>query len=243
MATDRALTAQAQRLSQLVDAYYRDHYPQVHGCGSVGAANRVMHRALERHRGRLDYPITLEVGAGNLQHYPFVRHTRKLYIATDIRIPAILPSVVSDHARDDLTYHQADAMRLPYCDRSVDRVVAGCLIVHLSDPVQAMVEWQRVCRPSGVIDFLVPCDPGLLLRIFRRLISGPASRRRGVVPGGYRLINAIEHASSYERILTLAHACLEPGRRLTVTRFPFRFLPSWNFNAFSILTISGSKSV
>lgn len=231
------------RYTALVDDYYAEHYVQVHGTGILGAAQRGTHERLERGRSRMRFPITLEVGAGSLQHYPFVRHAREHYIATDIRPPVEGPFVTALEQRTapgNLTFQLADATRLPFASQSVDRIVAGCLAVHLKDPLAAIIEWQRVCRPCGVIDFLVPCDPGLLLRVFRRMVSEPSAKRRGVAPAHFRLINALDHVSSFERMVTLTRAALEPHRDLRITYYPLRFLPSWNLNAFAVFTIRPS---
>jgi phosphatidylethanolamine/phosphatidyl-N-methylethanolamine N-methyltransferase len=228
----------------LVDDYYANHYAQVHGSGSLGAAHRAMHQALERHRSRTRFPTVLEVGAGNLEHYPFVAHSRERYIATDIRTPTRGPLVEGLQSGDgpaDLTFQLADATRLPYADSSIDRVVAGCLLIHLPDPLAAVIEWQRVCRPGGVIDFLVPCDPGLLSRAFRRMVSEPAAARRGVSRHVYRMVNAIEHVSSFSRVAALAGAAVEPDRDLKTTYYPFPLVPSWNLNAFAVFSVAPAE--
>ena len=41
--------------------------------------------------------------------------------------------------------------RLPFADRSFDIVHAHQVLQHLSDPVAALVEMRRVCRPGGVV--------------------------------------------------------------------------------------------
>jgi hypothetical protein len=119
----------------------------------------------------------------------------------------------------------------------VDRIVAGCLAVHLTDPLAAILEWQRVCRPTGVIDFLVPCDPGLLSRAFRRLVSERAAKGRGICSSHFRLVNAIEHVNPFGRVATLTRAALDPSRELKIAYHPFTRLPSWNLNAFAVFTI------
>lgn len=232
-----AATAEA---TALVDEYYDKHYIQVQTSGLLGAAQRGTHECLERGRLGMSFPVTLELGAGSLQHYPFVRHRRDQYIATDIRVPTqglLVETLKSGDGPADLVFQHADAMRLPYADGSVDRIVAGCLVVHLPDPLGAVVEWQRVCRSRGVIDFLVPCDPGMLLRAFRRVISEPTASRQGVSPQQFRLVNAVDHVSSFARIKTLARAALQPGRELKINYYPFAFLRSWNLNAFAVFTI------
>ena len=229
---------------RIVDDYYERHYAAVHGAGCLGGAATVLHRRLERLRGPDDsFPLTVEVGAGRFEHYPFVRHRRERYVATDIRVPLEHEGYRAWRAGEgaaDLEFMQMDAGRLAFGDRTVDRLVASCLLIHLPDPLAAVREWQRVCRPEGVVDMLVPCDPGLVSRAFRRVVSQRVARRHGVPPEEYVLVNAIEHMSPFNRVVTLTRAAVEPGRRLDVSYFPFSRVPSWNLNAFAVLTIGPS---
>jgi len=231
------------RAEQFVDDYYRRHYASVHGSGCLGGAASVMHRRLERGRDHGDFPLTVEVGAGRFEHYPFVTHARQRYLATDIRVPTENPtyqSVAAGSGPADLEFHQSDAMTLDLDDASVDRVVATCLLIHLPDPYGAIHEWQRICKSDGVIDMLVPCDPGLLARAFRRGVSQRVARKHGVPAEDYALVNAIEHLNPFPRVLTLVRAAIEPQRRLSVDYFPFARIPSWNLNAFAIMRIEPS---
>ena len=71
---------------QLVDDYYRRNSNRARS-GWLGGAASVMHQRLERNRSRRSFPLTVEVGAGRFEHYPFVTHARDRYLATDIRVP------------------------------------------------------------------------------------------------------------------------------------------------------------
>lgn len=224
-----------------MDEYYARHYAAVHGSGCLGGAATVLHRQIERPHGPTDdFPLTVEVGAGRFEHYPFVRHARSRYVATDIRIPVgnpTLDELSAGRHPAGLEFVKMDAMELSFATGSVDRIVASCLLIHLPDPYAAVREWQRVCRPDGVIDMLVPCDPGLVSRAFRRGVSQRIARQHGVDPAEYALVNAIEHMSPFSRVLTLARAAVEPGRTLRVDYFPLPLLRSWNLNAFAIFRI------
>ncbi|HEY0645849.1 MAG TPA: class I SAM-dependent methyltransferase [Nocardioides sp.] len=236
----RTGTSRRPTADQLVDDYYLRHYETVHGAGARGGAASVMHKRLERGRSDHAYPLTVEVGAGRFEHYPFVTHARDRYVATDIRVPTendVYKTIVSGTGPADLEFRRSDAMALDFDDRSVDRVVATCLLIHLPDPYGAMHEWQRVLRPGGVIDVLVPCDPGVVSRAFRRGVSQRVARKQGVPAEEYALVNAIEHLSPFNRVLRLVRAAVEPGRRLEVEYFPFAKVPSWNLNAFAIMRV------
>jgi tRNA G10 N-methylase Trm11 len=100
---------------------------------------------------------------------------------------------------------------------------------------------KRVTKKNGVINFVIPCDPGFLLRIFRRMVSIPNARKFGVSQETYEKINAYEHVSSFQRTLTIIRGEIEFDRELKVRYFPFPFIKSWNLNAFAIVSIQGKK--
>ncbi len=50
-----------------------------------------------------------------------------------------------------VAYAVADATRLPHRDASFDVVYAHQVLQHLADPVSALAEMGRVCRPEGVV--------------------------------------------------------------------------------------------
>lgn len=226
-------------MQEFVDSYYELHWTRIHSSGCLGLANNQAHAALERGRAERDFPRTLELGAGDFEHIPHVDHDWGEYVALDLRTPQVgrLTDVRRSFSSRRLTFVTADGQLLPFRDKSVDRIVAGCLLLHLPDPMQAVREWQRVCSPSGVIDFLVPCDPGIIVRVFRRVVSERRALRCGVPRSHYRLVNSIEHISSFSRVRQLVQASLESGRELRIRYSPFPWFSSWNFNAFAVFSI------
>jgi SAM-dependent methyltransferase len=53
--------------------------------------------------------------------------------------------------RGDVVFEVADLFALPYADSSFDVVHAHQVLQHVADPVGALVELRRVCRPGGVV--------------------------------------------------------------------------------------------
>lgn len=51
----------------------------------------------------------------------------------------------------DVEFRVGDVYRLPTADGAFDVVHAHQLLQHLDDPVAALVEMRRVCRPTGVV--------------------------------------------------------------------------------------------
>jgi ubiquinone/menaquinone biosynthesis C-methylase UbiE len=223
-----------------IDQYYKKYYAKVHSSGTLGLANKIMHSRLERKRNK-SFPKVLELGCGNFEHFPFVKHSYLSYLATDIRVPSKLLIEKFQVNGVENTFKVEDATNLSFKEHTFDRVLAGCLIVHLADIGKALSEWQRVTKTDGVIDFVIPCDPGILLRVFRRLVSVPQARKFGVNRETYEAVNAYEHVSSFPRTWKIIQGQIDQKRQVKIRYFPFPFLKSWNFNAFAIVSIHGVK--
>ena len=69
---------------------------------------------------------------------------------TDAPIPAALDNAAArgDHRTE---FIQADVMAMPFDDNSFDVVHAHQVLQHLADPVGALREMRRVCKPGGLI--------------------------------------------------------------------------------------------
>lgn len=94
-----------------------------------------------------------------------------------------------------ITFEEADALALPYADGRFDVVHAHQVLQHLGDPVAALGEMRRVCRPGGVVaardgdygGFLwTPPDP--VLDQWRDLYVAVARAIGGDPLGGRRLL-------------------------------------------------------
>lgn len=212
------------------DVFYSQYYEQILGSGVVGASQARTHQALERHLGETHhFSRVLEVGAGSGEHFPFVKHSFDEYIETDIREMQRDPDLLDERHK----YVVADAEALQFPDQSFDRVIATCLLLHLTEPEIALEEWRRVTRDGGLINILVPCDPGMLIRATRSVLTMPAVRRAGFE--GYKLFNARDHRNHVGSIDQQIRYVFRDDD-LRTYRYPLRF-PSWNFNAFFAYSI------
>lgn len=216
---------------------------RIHSSGLFGRANHSLHRALERGRGKEALVDVLEIGSGDLEHLAYIRHECARYVAVDLRAPLDADRRIAERPQNirAVEVHQMDGTALEFSDESFDRVLATCVIMHVERPDIALTEWLRVTRRGGFVDFLVPCDPGVVLRLFRWLVNERAAMRHGVSRQEYRLLNALDHVSSFARVDELTRLVVREGDVLTMQTeyFPFR-VPSWNLNGFAVFRIRKS---
>lgn len=217
----------------LVTSYYDNYYATVHNGCSTGFAASLMQRHLEHLRSSsTHYDLVLELGAGTLQHFPFVKHSFNTYIASDLReIPLNGDwkrwSDGSSVTRQGKYLAKFDAQKVPFDDSSFDRVVATCLLLHLPQPVDALRDWVRILKPGGVADLLIPCEPGLALRSYRKIVSRPRANRLGFKH--FDLVNAVDHKNyTASMIQIISH--LDDSIDVQFSWRPFNRIQSWNLN-------------
>ena len=195
-------------IQSLVNQYYQKYYKEIHS--NLESETRFsFHFQLESAYSRfVSFPIVLELGAGNLGHLKFLKHAYEIYLLTDIRtiddatIPEIEPGIIPQQM--GIYKSMADARLLKYSDNSVDRILSGCLLLHLDEPLAVLEEWMRVLKPGGVIDTVIPNDQSLTIWLYRSLYSRRKSKKLGF--RDFDLVNAFEHHSYYERIIRLVNA-------------------------------------
>ena len=109
--------------------------------------------------------------------------------------------MVADRAGVEVTFEVGDVYALGVDDESFDVVHAHQVLQHLTDPVAALREMARVCRPGGVIavrdvDYgafvTFPADDGLdrWLDLYHRV-----ARRNGAEPDAGRRLLSWAHAA------------------------------------------------
>lgn len=110
------------------------------------------------------------------------------------------------------SFNSGDVYRLPHADASFDVVHAHQVLQHLTDPVAALREMRRVCRPDGVVavrdaDYggmrWSPDNPGLdrWLELYSAL-----ARHNGAFPDGGRHLKSWAIAAGFDEISCTATA-------------------------------------
>ena len=217
-------------LSNLVEDYYLNYYEKVHNI-QWGESKLSFHKEIEKPFDlESNFPDILEVGAGEGQHQRFISHQYSRYLATDLREIAnaeLLP-IEEGHVPNYAGNFRA------YGDATFDRVVAGCLLLHLADPLKAIDEWYRVLKKGGRIDALIPRDESFLVGIYRSLYSRRKATKFGFKD--FNLVNALEHVTHYSRVLRLSTARYD-STEISFTHFPPIFGNLKIFRAYSVMRI------
>ena len=211
--------------------WYSTGYRNCYYSGFLGYAYGLVHKLMEHpFKPNRNFDVVLEVGAGNGEHFPYVRHNFKTYFMTDIRMEN-LPATFSDSR---VILKEVDSCNLlNFKDHSVDRVIATCLLVHVKEPLEALMEWNRVVKPGGVLTIYLAPEPGILVAGIRRLFIWPKSRREGAM--NPKLLAYSEHRNHYPGMITFIENVFV-NSKIVKKRYPTKFL-GWNFCIFEIVHI------
>jgi ubiquinone/menaquinone biosynthesis C-methylase UbiE len=204
------------------------------GHGSDGILSllwKYPHRVMEKPFRTNSGLRILELGFGEGEHFGFVAADYAEFFATDLDVERL--ERVRDKLPENVFMQKCDASRIPFVDQSFDRVIATCLIAHLENPEESLREWRRVLKPGGRLTIYVPCEPGLALRLFRRLFTAPKAKRLGFE--GFNLYIARDHINDSFRVLNLAAEVFsEDSFRQVFRPFPIR---SWYLNLFCVIQV------
>jgi len=165
---------------------------------------------------------TLEIGAGLGAHSRFEDLTAQEYYCLEYRREwcAELENLFPKNRIHcgDIHEHQ------PWPDAFFDRVIAIHVLEHLLNLPLALEQVQRLLKPGGVFDVVLPCEGGLAYSLARKLSAERRFRAR--FGGDYTPIVQNEHVSTFYDI------AFELTRRFRVVYsryFPWRVpLPAIN---------------
>jgi ubiquinone/menaquinone biosynthesis C-methylase UbiE len=121
-------------------------YDWVEGIPNILGVRRLRRRLLQRASGRV---LEVAVGTGmNLRYYPATCRISAVDVSREML------SVARRRAAKlsmNVSFSLADAEALPFPDRSFDTVVSSLTTCTFPNPVAALKEMARVCRPGGRI--------------------------------------------------------------------------------------------
>ena len=172
-----------------------------------------------------EHPKILELGGNIGEHVKYVNQNYLDYTLSDYRntYPTNLPSRVS--------FCVIDAHQIPFESNFFDRVIITCLLHHVLDVERVLLEARRVTKKAGIISIMLPCDPGILYRILKKLGVKRIWRQKGVENPEY--FHYKQHRNHFPGILSIILEVFKSDER-TVRYWPFK-IKSWNLNAFTII--------
>jgi SAM-dependent methyltransferase len=165
---------------------------------------------------------TLEIGAGLGEHLNFENHAIQDYHCVELR--ETMAAAIKTRFADVATVAADCQVRLPYPDGRFDRVLAIHVLEHLPNLPAAIDELWRLLAPDGTLCVVIPCDPGLLYEIARKISAERVFRKR--YKQSYRWLIRREHINSPAEIRGAL------ARKFSVERtryFPF-VVPVTDFN-------------
>ena len=120
-----------------------------------------------------DTVLECACGTGAISKY--IAPKCKLLIAADLSKGMLKQTYKKCHKYDNVRFKQADMMHLRCSDERFDKVVAGNVIHLLDEPVLAIKELMRVCKPGGKL--IIPTyinisndkSPNMASRFFEKL--------------------------------------------------------------------------
>ena len=205
-------------MSQENADFYQSWYQEIFYSGGVaGRATQKIHRLLENSLKGSSFSQTLEIGGGEGLHVEHVTHHYDRYLLTDIELRPLTSAAQVALANGKLVHRQENAESLQFEDSVFDRVIFMCVLHHLRDPERALAEARRVTRRGGVVSIYLPCDPGLLYRLVRRVAVG---RRAASLGLDYQLVNAREHRNHFFGLWKMVKFVFKSDD-IHVKRFPF----------------------
>jgi SAM-dependent methyltransferase len=122
----------------------------------------------------------------------------------------VVTAATRDHREPNLSFRTADVYRLDEPDSAYDVVHAHQVLQHLADPVAALAEMRRVCRPGGTVavrdaDYAAmtwwPDEPGLQrwLDVYRTV-----ARANGGEPDAGRRVASWARAAGFTEVTASA---------------------------------------
>ena len=119
----------------------------------VNVVNRKTHKALRQIVSDLIKPedVVLECACGTGLLTAVIAEKCKQVTATDYASKMLVRAEKNCAAFKNVSFQQANILSLEFPDNSFDKVVAGNVIHLLDEPMKALSELDRVCRPGGML--------------------------------------------------------------------------------------------
>lgn len=179
---------------EALERWYQLWMPSFHkNFGLVHRFNHHFVAKLPLPGGRNGRVNTLEIGGGSGDHMRVEDLSQQDYHSLELRKEFVAMMNASlGEGRCLLGDIQAGA---PWPDGHFDRVIAIHVLEHLHDLPAALKEIERLLRPGGVFDVVLPCEGGALYRVAREFSSKRLFQKHFDV--SYDKIIKSDHVNTY----------------------------------------------
>ena len=165
---------------------------------------------------------TLEIGAGIGGHIPYEDLTKQDYYCVELRENMAME--IKEKFSQVKTSVGDCQERLGFPDKFFNRIIAIHVLEHLPNLPSALT--YRLLTDDGTLDIVIPCDPGFLYGIGRKISAERIFRKR--YKQDYNWFIQREHINSPNEILSL---CKSKFRIIQSCYYPF-LIPIKHLNLF-----------
>lgn len=222
--------------NDLINKYYSNKvFNKVYYTGLSKFINDFGHKLLEKGlSSKFGFREVLEIGATHGQHIKFIQHSYRSYTLLDINKPENIDDLIKGYP--SIKFIKADAENVSETNLGkYDRILATCILHHLSQPLKSLKSWIDLLNDGGRVDLLIPCEPTFLWKIGRKVIIGPKLKKEGINKDDYAQIVLDEHIQEFKNIKKQLDT-LKLSFKIKYTYWPFPFLP-WFLNIYAKFTL------
>ena len=224
--------------NKILDEYYKSSYQKLFYSKSILSFGiGYSHKQLEKIFKIKSPNYVLEIGGGNGEHLPYVKHVPiNKYISLDLKTPKtnIYRDLVSSKFLDKLEFVKGDAEELIYDKSTFDRIVVPCVLAHVDDVMAVLFEIKRVAKKDSEIGILLPSDPGIVNRLVKKLFTFRKLKHLTTVSP--KFINALEHKNHISVIMEQITFVFSSDD-VKFSYKPFGLIKSWNLNLLVVAKI------
>lgn len=177
---------------------------------------------------------TLEIGAGIGNHLHYEKMLNKNYYCIEI-----LNNMIQEIKKKfpQVTCIKGDIQKKTNFDNNYfDKIHAIHVLEHLPNLPKCIDEVYRLIKPNGIFQVVIPCDPGFLYSIARKISAERIFKKKFKID--YKWFIEREHINTPEEILFLIK---NKFKIIDKKYFPF-LVPSINFNLCLGLTLKPLKT-
>lgn len=215
-----------------LDEFYEKYYRHATESWIVKKNHSYSHRMLEKGVNE-NFDNVIELGAGNGEHFQFVRHDFNTYLMSDLRDKT---KFVSEDRR--VRFESFSAEDIPYSENCFQRVISTCLLHHVTNVRETLEGMRRIATHGGLISINIAADPGLLYRFIWSSTSGRRFRNQGLkFP---KSVHYQEHRGHFIGIYEIALDVFK-NDSIKLKYYPFTFVPTHQANIFAVMQVRVNK--